>query len=678
MSRRARVLMVALILIGGLVGPANAQSPGKGVEVVLVLDTSGALLDRIEALCAGLTTDLTALTAHGFDLSMTIYGIAKPYACATATVKVLPDSTVANDSDWGAAIADVAAKFAWRANTVRVIVPVSNRGPALGDPVDDPGPDREVIVRAIAAAQANRVVVSPVIGAADKTSQPDDRARLEKLAADLATATGGRVELLTATQLDPTPAIFRVIGAAVGASDSAPILSIPGAVRTLTCQRDVIKCVSLNPAVVLTNAALAVLITALLGLSNQLVLMSLALLHRVPAAEPTKVRNGRFDKLKDGLVRVAAARAGAATVTRRMGAFFAPESWSIGTPAIRSGVSIVMVVIVIGLIALLAAFADPDFNPGTSRGVAIFLTLFGAIGLVGVTYSQLQIGVARRQGWQVARRIQPLSLISMALGVGLSRAIGFLPGFLIAVPAGYALITAPDGSTLNERRAAAERRIVSSGLLGAIGLAVIAWLAAIPIDLAIGRLLAQTADLSAAQAAAQATATTLGLTALGFLQSALLTIYVLALLLSVSVLLPFKITAGHRLFEGGWLAWSAGLAVMLFTALQTIFNPTLSGVEVFGNASVLAIGAGLAVVSAVALSVWLSANDRTMDRQPKANTRTLLTALLLLGGWLLTCSCGAIAFISKTVNWGNVLLVAIVIGALALGGFVAIRIRTKG
>jgi hypothetical protein len=666
MFRRVSVLIAVLILIGGLADPAAAQAPGKGVDVVLVLDTSGALLDRIEALCASLPKDLAALQARGFDLKVTIYGIAKPYACATNMVTMLPDSTVANDSDWGAALVDVAAKFAWRADTVRVIVPVSNRGPALGDPVDDPGPDRESIVRAIAAAQANRVVVSPVVGAADKATQPDDRVRLEKLADDLATATGGRVELLNAAQTDPTPAVFRAIGAAVGASDGAPILSIPGTVRTLTCRRDVIKCMSLNPAVVLTNAVLAVLIAALLGLSNQLLSLSRALLRRAPSIESAEAKGGRLDKLKGGLARAAAAPA------RRVGAFFAPESWSIGTPVIRSGMSIVMVVIVIGLVALLAAFADPDFNPGTSRGVLIFLTLFGAIGLVGVTYSQLQIGTARRQGWQAGRRIRPLSLLIMLIGVGLSRAIGFLPGFLIAVPAGYALIAAPEGQALNERR------IVSSGLIGAIGLAVITWLVAIPIDLAIGGILTQVADLSAAQASAQATTTTLGLTALGLVQSALLTIYVIALLLSVSVLLPFKFMAGQRLFEGGWLMWSAAFAVLAFAALQTIFNPTLSGLEVFGNASVLSIGAGLAVVSAVALSVWLSANDRTMDRQPKANTRTLLTALLLLSVWLLTCSCGAIAFISKTVNWGNVLVAALVIGVLALGGFVAVRIRMKG
>ncbi len=670
MRRRFAILFVVVCTLAmAWVPGTSAQNVAKGVEVVIVLDTSGALLDRIDALCTGLTKYVTALQARGFDLNVSIYGVAKPYACAKDTVTALAGSTVANDSDWGAAVSDLAAKYPWRSNTVRVIIPYSNRGPALGDPVNDPGPDRDAIVHAIATAQINHVIVSPLVGAADRTTQPDDRTRLEKLATDLATATGGRVESLTVTDTDPTLAVFRIIGAAAGTGEGAPLLSIPGAVRTLTCQRDVIKCMSLDPAIVLTNAILAFLITAMLGLSSELLSRSSMLLRRSPADDQSEGEAGRLDKLKGGFVRVA--NASASTVTHSVRTFFAPESWSVGTPLIRSGVSIVMVVILMGLIALLAAFADPDFNPGTPRGVLIFLTLFAAIGLVGVTYSQLQIDAARRQGWQVARRIRPLSLIIMLLGVLLSRAIGFLPGFLIAVPAGYALITAPEGQALNERR------VVSLGLIGAIGLAVLAWLIAIPVDLAIGSILKQAADLSASQAAAQATTTTLGLSALGIAQSALLTIYVIALLLCLSVLLPFKGAAGQRVFEGGWLAWSVGFLVIAFAALQTIFNPTQSGFAVFGNASLVSIGAGLAVVSAVALSVWLSANDRTMEKNPKGNTRTLFTALLLLGAWLLTCSCGALAFISQTVNWGNVLVAAIVIGVLAVGGFIAIRIRTN-
>ncbi|MBP7689948.1 MAG: hypothetical protein KA765_18670, partial [Thermoflexales bacterium] len=169
MRHRFAILFSVIGLLAASWVPAvAAQDAPQGVEVVLVLDTSGALLDRIDVLCAGLIKDIAALQARGFELNVAIYGIAKPYACATQTVMQLPKSTVANDSDWGAAITDVAAQYAWRANTVRMIIPFSNRGPALGDPVTDPGPDRETIVRAIAAAQATKVSVSPLVGAADK------------------------------------------------------------------------------------------------------------------------------------------------------------------------------------------------------------------------------------------------------------------------------------------------------------------------------------------------------------------------------------------------------------------------------------------------------------------------------------------------------------------------------
>ncbi|MBP7688549.1 MAG: hypothetical protein KA765_11595, partial [Thermoflexales bacterium] len=60
------------------------------------------------------------------------------------------------------------------------------------------------------------------------------------------------------------------------------------------------------------------------------------------------------------------------------------------------------------------------------------------------------------------------------------------------------------------------------------------------------------------------------------------------------------------------------------------------------------------------------------------NSRTVLTALMLLGGWLLTCGCAGVAFVSRTVNWGNVLAVLIVVSVLAVGGYVAIRIRARG
>jgi len=451
-----------------------------------VLDTSGALLDRIDVLCANLPKDIAALQQHGFDLKVSIWAVAKPYGCATVTAKSLADSTVASDNDWGAAVTDIAAKFEWRPNTVRVIIPFSNRGPALGDPVDDPGPDRDTIKRAIATAQAKRISVSPLLGAPDRSTLPADRTKLEALASDLAKGTSGQTISLTSATSDPSLDIFRLIGKAVDAAATAPMLSIPNAVRTLTCQRDVIKCVSLNPAVLLTNAALAVLVTLIVGWSNAVLNSSQALLHRPPKSTEPAEDAGRITRAANKLMN--SVNSGAAKASRGVRAFFAPESWTFGTPAVRSGVSIVILVIVIGLLALFAAFNDPEFNPITPRGVAIFLSLFGSIALVGVIYSQLQVRAARKLGWQAGRRIRPFGLIFMLLGVLLSRARGFLPGFLIAVPAGYALIAPPSEEA---DRAGAERRVAAAGLIGVIVIAVIAWLLALPVDLLIGNVLSQ-------------------------------------------------------------------------------------------------------------------------------------------------------------------------------------------
>jgi hypothetical protein len=96
---------------------------------------------------------------------------------------------------------------------------------------------------------------------------------------------------------------------------------------------------------------------------------------------------------------------------------------------------------------------------------------------------------------------------------------------------------------------------------------------------------------------------------------------------------------------------------------------------VFTNPTVLILLGVSAVISAVALSVWLAVNDRTAGEQPAANTRTLLTALALLGAWLATCACGGIAFVARTVNWATVLVAGGAAVLVALGVLIAVRIR---
>ena len=129
MYRRLIVLIAVFVLLLNAL-PVFAQEK-RGVDVVIILDTSGPMLDGFDKFCASFPKDVTALQQRGFDLQVTILGITKPYACAQNTVRSIPGSTVASDNDWGAAIADVAARQPWRSNALRLIVTLSNRAVGL-------------------------------------------------------------------------------------------------------------------------------------------------------------------------------------------------------------------------------------------------------------------------------------------------------------------------------------------------------------------------------------------------------------------------------------------------------------------------------------------------------------------------------------------------------------------
>ena len=114
---------------------------------------------------------------------------------------------------------------------------------------------------------------------------------------------------------------------------------------------------------------------------------------------------------------------------------------------------------------------------------------------------------------------------------------------------------------------------------------------------------------------------------------------------------------------------------MSFIVLETIFNPALSGFEVFQNSTLLIIGGVLAVVTGIALSVWLSVNRKQASGEDKTDTRSILNIMIVVAAWLVVCGCGMAAFITHSVNWGNVLIVAALLAIIAGGGFIALKIR---
>ncbi len=181
----------------------------------------------------------------------------------------------------------------------------------------------------------------------------------------------------------------------------------------------------------------------------------------------------------------------------------------------------------------------------------------------------------------------------------------------------------------------------------------------------MGGLIAQTSD----------PASVLGVNLLGAVQSIVLTIYVVAIELAFVALFPWTLTSGHRLFVRNRLTWGIEFGLVSFVALETIFNPLLSGFDVFQNPTLLIIGGVLAIVTGVALSVWLSVYQKQASGEEKIDRRSVLNILIVMGAWLIVCVCGAAAFITRSVNWGSILIVLALLVIIAGGGYFALRVR---
>ncbi len=167
------------------------------LNLVFVMDTSGSMDDDAAALCSDASGVQSEIEALGGTLSVTILGIdedaddeTEEYSCLSDNVvdllgSAVPGGGILDDNeDWAPASAVIAANFPWDAGALRVVVPISDEGPSLGDPCTDPGSDRDAVDNAISVAQANNVILSPI--AASESSQC-----VIDLGAAMAAGTGG-------------------------------------------------------------------------------------------------------------------------------------------------------------------------------------------------------------------------------------------------------------------------------------------------------------------------------------------------------------------------------------------------------------------------------------------------------------------------------------------------------
>ena len=197
------------------------------VEAVFIMDTSSSMNDEAAALCSKIKAVGTILKGKGITLSSSALGISEApggaYSCLTNTVIKVhgtsvpgsPPATVATlgkcpggnqvaSEDWGRATAVVAGVKSWGTGKVHLVIPISDEGPWCGDPVTDPGVDRDSITHATKVAAAKSVIVSPITGTGSSSG-------MIKLAQDLAKGTGGKALSSKNPQNDMAKSVLEII-----------------------------------------------------------------------------------------------------------------------------------------------------------------------------------------------------------------------------------------------------------------------------------------------------------------------------------------------------------------------------------------------------------------------------------------------------------------------------------
>ena len=154
------------------------------LEIVFLFDTSSSMQDDQEALCALADEISLGLQAQGVELTTRFLGITdtKFVACVAETAAgtlgtALPptppdgledletcppdDDDVLSTESWATGAALVAAAHPWQAGAVRLVVPLSDEGPACGDPLTSH--DLAAVQYAAAIAVEAEVVISPIV-----------------------------------------------------------------------------------------------------------------------------------------------------------------------------------------------------------------------------------------------------------------------------------------------------------------------------------------------------------------------------------------------------------------------------------------------------------------------------------------------------------------------------------
>jgi hypothetical protein len=451
----------------------------------------------------------------------------------------------------------------------------------------------------------------------------------------MASKTGGRV-FVSAGPSDLPDAISQLIASAV--ETPTGLTAIAAAIPTPAN-------VSLDPGVLITNAVLAALAAVLLGLTATLFDETFG------GAQRRSLPSNRVTDAIGSLGR---------RLSRALSLAATPTAWKFGDARVLRAVTIAVLTAFFALTALIASFLDPNFQPNTAAGIGTFITLLIALVVVNLAAAFVGAGAARARQATPGLQVRPGAVLLVAVGVAISRGIGFLPGYLVGLPAGLALI-APEPN--RDHDAAVGR----ASIFAAVGVGLTAWLLSWPIE-------ALSAGLAGSPGSGAAS---LALTFTGGLQSTLLAVFLIAFQFALFELFPIRSTAGRLWFSQRRLIWGVVFGLVSFGALHTLFNPNRAGLDALRHPGLLPLAAVIAVYSGVTLVAWLLTNESRIRGQGEVNRRSALTAGVLIVAWLGGLACIALAGVAGTVNSTTLLVVAVIAVAVGAGAWFLLRRRTR-
>lgn len=203
------------------------------LDVVFLVDTSGSMSDEYDVLCEAYSVMAATLENAGVPMTVELNALATGWSCGSAQLitsaypnEVNPpdpngfklNGCGSTEENWAPATAVVASNRAWKADAVRVIVPISDEGPLCGDPVTKE--DIKAMHYAAKIATLHNVVVSPVMG----TGAPPD---VQDMAAQLAMTTFGMWQNTTDPNSDLVQFIVAIAAKACQAATDCNLNDVP-------------------------------------------------------------------------------------------------------------------------------------------------------------------------------------------------------------------------------------------------------------------------------------------------------------------------------------------------------------------------------------------------------------------------------------------------------------------